>query len=469
MEWIGVQGSRSNSSVNFDCVGVILKRYRCTWELEAGICQSCHYNVLRNNPYLDAESMNSEAPSYTTSMLQEMLVEDDEFADFASDVDGYRRRGFREPIRHETASPRLPHHRLVSGGSDPETSDDEDDESTDGSASTGSLRDFMVDDMAVDGIDAESGNSSDQGTGLRTYNSDTEGPWDEQENEPSSPGIGHRSDTTSATIAFRRPRRRRVAMSSPDPSDSDISDSTNPSRQTSLQSEDYLAPGGFSPLQSEPDGGRSQDVPIQIDSDSDVPVIRHRRKRRTALSVSSDSGDNGARGVNNPASRSSRASCDRTARNHDHSSASSRVHSSHSLGNVNSPPSPINSDSSPARPTPSSHSSSPRVNARRRPMASGFFGDSDVYERDGNDGLSRESSRNTPRAPSDLDEALRSRLVRMREQSEPRVLQSSPRIHDRQERKRLKIQRRARQRRGETSRGGSGHRNFPQQLAYIGG
>ncbi|KAL8696202.1 MAG: hypothetical protein Q9224_002920 [Gallowayella concinna] len=449
---------------------------RCTWELERGMCNSCGYTIhaLNDIAYLDDQSMSSDAPSYTSSALEELLSNDGDFADFL-DVDEDPRHDFRDHIRQRAGLSSSPHHRRISHRSGAETSDDYDDDSTDGSASVGSLRDFLADDMAVDDADAdaESGNSSDANPRMNTYDSGSEGLWNADEHGPSSPGADRRSDTNSTTIPPRRFRRRRVALSSPDPSESDLSDSTHPYWPTSQQPEDYAVPGGFSPLQSEPDGGHSQDVPIQIDSDSDVPIVRHRRKRPTTLSVSSDSEDNGAQGVNISHRRDSGASSDGTARNHNHSSASSVARCSRpsaSTNNSDSRPSAIMVDSSPARPNFPSHFQSPRPSANRlsRPTASDFFEDDSVYDYNGTDNrLGLESSRNTPTAPSDLDERLRSRIARMREQSEQRVPQSAPQRHNLEERKRLKMQRRARAQQERASRVESNHRVHPQRLAYI--
>ncbi|KAL8808347.1 MAG: hypothetical protein Q9182_000167 [Xanthomendoza sp. 2 TL-2023] len=445
---------------------------RCTWELEYGVCNGCGYitDALVNNlADLDDQSMNSEAPSYTSSAIEEILSNDDDLSLF--DDEEHRRRDAREHVRQRARRPVFPHNRRMPHGSGAETSDDDDDDFTNDSASVGSLRDFLADDMAVDDADAdaESGHSSEANSHMNPYDSGTEEPWDVDENEPLSPGADRRSDTNSTTIP-RRFRRRPVALSSPDRSDSDQSDSTHPYWPNSQQHEEH---GGFSPLQSEPDGGHSQDVPIQIDSDSDVPVVRRRRMRPTTLSVSSDSEDNGARGVNILRSHSSRASSNGTARNHNRSSASSVANPSRPPASTNSPdsqPSPIRVVSSPARRHISSHFQSirPYASRRSRPTASDFFEDNSVYDSNNTDNRSGlESSRNTPTAPSEDNERLRSRIVRRREQSEQRMLLSPPQRHNAEERKRLKMRRRARAQQGRSSRGDVNHQVHPQRLAYI--
>ncbi|KAL8813453.1 MAG: hypothetical protein Q9223_000221 [Gallowayella weberi] len=443
---------------------------RCTWELEYGMCSSCGY-ITDSFVNGDDQSMSSDAPSYTSSALEELLSNDDNDV-FLFEDEEQRRRDLREHIRQRRRPVPFPHNRRMPHGSGTETSDDDDDDSTDDSASVGSLRDFLADDMAVDDADAdaESGISSEANAHMNTYDSGSEEQWDVDENEPSSPGADRRSDTNSTAIPPRRIRRRRVAVSSPDRSDSDLSDSNPLYWPTSQQPEGH---GGFSPLQSEPDGGHSQDAPIQIDSDSDVPVVRRRRLRPTTLSISSDSEDNDARGVNILHSRSSRASSNGTARNHNHSSASSVADSSRPPASTNSPdsrPSPIRVASSPARRNISSHFQSlrPNTSRRSRPTASDFFEDNSIYESNDTDNRSGlESSRNTPTAPSEDNGRLRSRIARLRERSEQRVLRSPPHRPNREERKRLKMRRRARAQQERSSRGDSNRQVHPQRLDYI--
>ncbi|KAL8857002.1 MAG: hypothetical protein Q9178_006407 [Gyalolechia marmorata] len=396
--------------------------------------------------------------------LEELLGEDPDHINFV-DIDERtrRRHSLTEHVHQHAGLPfnNRPHRFRRLSGSINETSDEGD--FSDDSGSTGSLRDFVADEMGTDNAGADSDHLSDLRPGTSTYDSGSEHLSDDD--EPSSPPFDLGSNTNPIITARRRCRGRRVAISSPDLNVSD-SDNTHSTQQIGQDHEDYSMRGGFSPLQSSPDGSRFQDVPIQIDSDSDAPPVRpvgRRRKRPLAISISSDEEDNGTRGVDIPRSRSSQASSDRTARNGHQLSAAS-----------DSPPSPIDVGPRSARPTIpsrfSSRSSSPRLVARHHRVPSAPPAeDASMESQDSHDGPSV-LSRTTSAGPSNSRETLRPSLARMRERSERRVLQSrSPsNVQHREERKRLKRQLRASRRPERASREGWNRLDPPQQLAYIG-
>ncbi|KAL8730425.1 MAG: hypothetical protein Q9166_004063 [cf. Caloplaca sp. 2 TL-2023] len=476
--WSGLFNGRFKGLVPFhtpirDASDGVERCPSCMWELEDGMCNSCGYTVLEHIPYMDDEqSVSSEA--YSSLALEELLAEDPDHLGHDSDDNEHRRHVFGHHLRPRRGLPstfsRLGRPHRVSNISSTETSDDDD--LTDESGSSGSLRDFVADDMALDDVDADS-DAQAMRPDLSTYDSGSEPLWDGID-QPSSPHLDHGSHTSFTSPAPRRFRRRRVPVFSPE---NDLSDSPHASRHTSQHREGSLVSGGFSPLQSNPDGGDSQDAPIQIDSDSDigpVPPVRRRKKRPTALSISSHEEDSGSRGVNIPHSRSSRASSDGTARNNNHSSAS-RISS-------RSPPPPISVGSSPAGPSPSHDIRSPRLGARHRRTPSATLAEDSTYEHHVHDESST-SSRNTPTAQSAQEERIQNLRARMLEYSRalqprsplrPQSRSPNPSTRQstnqhRQDRKRLRQQLRARQRQERASRGGLNRQDQPQQLAYIGG
>ncbi|KAI4253498.1 MAG: hypothetical protein L6R42_007558 [Xanthoria sp. 1 TBL-2021] len=443
---------------------------RCTWELEDGTCNSCGYSFLDNFSNSDETTMTIDDLSMDSdhsdiSLAAEALLAED--AEFRIDRAGNVRR--HNQIHRRRGLPFGNLHRRFRGLSESSngiTDGDLTDLTVDSQStgSTGSLRDFVADEtMGIDDAGANSDHTSDMPPS--TYDSGSEHSADHD--EPSSPPFDLGSNMNPSTTARRRFRGRRVAMSSPEPNDSD-SDTSHSTQQTGQHHEDFSMPGGFSPLQSSPVSGRSQDVPISIDSDSDAPPIRpvgRRRKRPTTLSISSDEETSGTRGVDIPLSPSSRAS-DITARNGAPLSMAS-----------NSPLSSIVINSSPLRLTSPSQSPSPRLNARdrlnarHRLLASVPPTEDPSVERLGPHGPPSISSRNTSAGPSNSRETIRASLAHMRERSERRGRQSgSPsNVQHRQERKRLKRQLRARQRQERPSRE-EWNRPIPhQQLAYIGG
>ncbi|KAI4234078.1 MAG: hypothetical protein LQ349_003996, partial [Xanthoria aureola] len=444
---------------------------RCTWELEDGTCNSCGYSFLDNLSNSDETTMTIDDLSMYSdhsdiSLAAEALLAED--ADFTIDGVGNVHRRHNQTHRRMGPPFGIRHRRFrgLSESSNDLTDGDLTDLSVDSQStgSTGSLRDFVADEtMGIDDAGANSDRTSDMPPS--TYDSGSGLPSDQD--EPSSPPFDPGSNLNPNTTARRRLRGRRVAMSSPEPNDSD-SNTSHSTQQTDQHHEDFSMPGGFSPLQSSPVGGRSQDVPISIDSDSDAPPVRtvgRRRKRPTALSISSDEETSGARGVDIPLSPSSRAS-DRTARNGAPLATTS-----------NSPYPSIVIDSSPSRSTSPSRSRSPRLNARdrlnarHRLLTSGSPAENASVERHGPHSSRSIPSHNTSAGPSDSRETIRASLAHMRERSERRGRQSgSPsNVQHRQERKRLKRQLRARQRR-ETPL----HEDWIppiryQQMAYIGG
>ncbi|KAL8839244.1 MAG: hypothetical protein Q9176_004575 [Flavoplaca citrina] len=411
---------------------------RCTWELEDGTCNSCGYSFLEGlsnsdetNVTIDDLSMDSDHSDISLAM-EELLAEDPHYQ--IDRVGNVRRR--RNQIRHRMGLPfdnRHPRYRRSSESSDGFSDGGLTNRSLESGStgSVGSLRDFVADEtMGVDNTGANFDNHSDMPTS--TPESDSEHSSDHD--EPSSPPFRPSSYTNPIDISRRHFRGRRVALSSPEPIDSD-SVSIASTQQSGQHHVDYSMPGGFSPLQSSPAGGRPQDVPIQIDSDSDAPPIRpagRRRKRTIALSISSDEETSGTGEVDIPRSSSSWTS-DRTARNGARLSTAS-----------NSPSVVMSSTSAP--PTSSSRSPSPRPSARHRLLASMTPSEDASVEHDGPRNPPSISNRNTSAAPSGA-RGPRAGLAHTRDRSERRGLQAgSPSDAQQRNRNRLKQQFRARQR-----------------------
>lgn len=403
---------------------------------------------------IDDLSMDSDHSDISLAM-EELLAEDPHYQ--IDRVGNVRRR--RNQIRHRIGLPFDNRHRRFrrssesSGGfSDGGLTNRSLESGSTGSV--GSLRDFVSDEtMGVDNTGANFDYTSDMPTS--TPESDSEHSSDHD--EPSSPPFRPSSNTNPIDISRRNFRGRRVALSSPEPIDSD-SVSIASTRQSGPHDEEYSMPGGFSPLQSSPAGGRSQDVPIHIDSDSDAPPIRpagRRRKRTTALSISSDEETSVTRGVDIPRSSSSRTS-DRTAR------IGARISTA-----SNSPSIVMSSSSAP--PTSSSRFPSPRPSARHRGLASMTPSEDASVERDDPRNPPSISSRNTSATPSGV-RGPRAALAHTRDRSERRGLQAGSLSNAQQRnRNRLKQQFRARQRQERPFREDWNRPNSRQQLAYIGG
>ncbi|KAL8789866.1 MAG: hypothetical protein Q9213_000934 [Squamulea squamosa] len=428
---------------------------RCTWELEDGLCNSCGYSAFDDFPYPDDQSISSDH-SYDSLALEELLGEDPDHMHFDSDESGHRLRSIRDGLRDQVRHHAQHHadlpfnnrlHRFPSQAHESSNDISTDDDLTDDSGSTGSLRDFVDDNMGIGDVGADSDHSSNLRLQTSTFDSGSEGP--EGDDEPLSPHLDNNMNPNPVPIPRQRFRGRRVAISSPDLDDSDSS-TTHSIQPTGQHREDSSMPDGFSPLQSSPHGGRSQDVPIQIDSDSDAPPVRpvgRRRKRPRALTISSDEEDSGPRGVDIPRSRSSRESSERTARNGDHSLAAS-----------DSPPPSIIVDTNPSR----RNSAFRSLPTDRYPQHRGTpSSPSDT---------SPITSRNTSPRPSNSQNTLRANLASMRERSEQRVHQprSPSNVQHREERKRTKRQARARQRQQRALREERTRLDPSQQLAYIG-
>ncbi|KAL8953646.1 MAG: hypothetical protein Q9222_000483 [Ikaeria aurantiellina] len=469
----------------------------CTWELEAGLCNSCGYFSRGGAASFDDEDdddYRSDAQSLSSLTLEEILADHSQDIDYdsaPSEDDAARRQRFREHIRRRAGLPTHGFHRRghLSAVSDHESSSDED--LSEASESTGSLRNF-VDDMAVDEGEADSDHSSSSPP-PSTYFSGSDGITRDSGSPVSLPR-GEVSRAHLRGIQRLRRRGRRARISSTESSDSESPISSRTSRETSQQQEENHGRTNFSPLQPHSHGAGSPNI-IQVDSDSDAPPVRRTRKRPAALLISSDEEDNSTRGVDIPHSRTSGASSSGTARtNGDASGESTPRRNRHTAGiSPVEEPSPIIIASSPSRPHPSHELSSTRAlrdiletrHRRTPPLPSA--------ELSSNDGFTIDSESNPVNvddhsASPDVDDtgaqqlrARLARLARMREQSEQRVLQSvspdgfpSTSPHHRaaqhqRERKRLKRERRARKQQERMASRARGHPvNQPQQLAYIG-
>lgn len=419
----------------------------CTWELEEGMCNSCGYTALAGSFDDDDESVNSEIYSMDSAELEDMLGDEDNHLDFDTDhpeIDRPQQRVI-EAMRRRAGLPVAPHRPHRTG----RWYAPEDDEMSDITESTGSLRNFVADDMGIDaGLDDDNGDSHISSDSEHSSTLDESGP------ERRYSRAGHRY------------QGRRIGRSSPELSDSDHSHSVRSSHQSSQHHEDNASQGGFSPLQESSAGGHSQDIPIQVDSDSDSPPTRRHRRRPVTMSISSDEENNDARGVNIPPSpTTSDAPATTGPRSPELSLArpfpSRRRNTSHAV------PPPILIDSSPARPD-ASRASRPRRSPRGR---------ADTDHRD--------TPSDTSPGDSTDEEALitrRSRAARLREQSDrvgqrinsqsSTLRQTTPTARTaaqyRQERKRLKLERRRRDRQEMEARGGVNPLGPPQQLSYIG-
>ncbi|KAL8696411.1 MAG: hypothetical protein Q9201_007670 [Fulgogasparrea decipioides] len=453
----------------------------CTWELEDGMCNSCGYTAIPGSDVDDDASVSSDIYSIASTELDEMLADPDnridiDPAEFEANqptqrfIDTIRRQAGLPPTVATLHGRRRAPRRFTTTGTDASEGDrlSDVDGLSDFTESTGSLRSFVADDMETtfDNLDnAESFISSDS-----EHSSS-------MENESAS-------DRYAAPVR-RRHREHQIVASSPDPSDSDHSTLTRSSNRSSLHREDSLPQGGSSPRQSSSGGGHSQDIPIQVDSDSDAPPIRRPRRRPAAMSISSDEEDSGARGVNIPSSHNSRSSSDETLRTAYRSppSSSVRQHHHHVPDISTNRPSPILVDSSPARPSssrptrPSNSDSHPGGNCNRRARLELPAVDSTDEEPLANR-RSRAFRQNAPAAspgPHVIDgQQVRSRVARLRdqfEQSEPQnaSVNSSPGRtpeRNREERKRRKQQIRRRQQE-MAPRSQANPMGPPQQLAYI--
>ncbi|KAI4145282.1 MAG: hypothetical protein L6R39_003861 [Caloplaca ligustica] len=314
----------------------------CTWEIEDGMCNSCGYTVhdyddydeytdvepelaadldarpLRPHPYVDFfsedddhGSINSDAQSFGSIELAEVLAQDPGQHDYDSTDSGGNRRGRRqrrlmEHIRRRAGLPLpAPIHRrrqLTSISVSSNYGSEEDSYLSGESGTEGSSQDFMVDDVPID--DDISDNSDDSGHSEATSGLHGSGTEQLTHTEPSLVSHdGDSSDTTAVNSTFRRSRGRRIATSSPDSSEVDESDSGPSSQPLGQHHQGSRNGGGFSPLHLNPATGRAPIIPIQVDSDSDAPPVRRRRIRRTAASFMSDDDDDNGRGVNIPNSR----------------------------------------------------------------------------------------------------------------------------------------------------------------------
>lgn len=293
----------------------------CTWEIEDGMCASCGYTVLDppDSPYHgnyrqtyanfyasdgDDGSNLSDTQSYGSSEIEEALAHDPEEQDYDSSESGSnmglprqrferirRRVGLPMPAplhRRRTSTTLTPSLRL--GSSDGGYS-------SDGMGTPGSLRDFMVDDAPID--DGFTSDRSEHTDDALTYSGRGSSSEPSLHREPSfGPDPGESSDSTAVNTASRRSRSRRIATSSPDLSEDDLSvdsDSDQSVHRRGSHGEGSRSGGGFSPLQHNSEDGGSQNIPIQVDSDSDAPPIRRVRNRPTAASMmSSDEGESEA-------------------------------------------------------------------------------------------------------------------------------------------------------------------------------
>ena len=443
----------------------------CTWELEDGMCNSCGYiDAHEGYPYPDEdEDFGSDARSFSSLELEEILAEQPDFdhLDYESESSGhYRsRRRYTDRLRERAGLPPGPlarrHRPRPASASSAYGSLDDDFSSDESSSPSSSIRDFMVDDSAVDGdADAHSESSVDleamdeHTSSLHRSSSLRSDPSE----EPSDLHTESGSDSTLITTR-RRPRGRRIATSSTEMSDSDSLDITQSSRQSSYHDGDDSRNGGFSPVQPTSEGGGSQNVPIQIDSDSDAPIRRTRRRPTTVSSFSDRDGNSNGGGIQPPPTGMASNSEAADSGSRSPSPGMTQPSEPQTLNAVDRMPSPILVGSSPAgRTLPGRDLSSrmllPPTRPQRRRIPSGA-----PARRSGHDGLSA-SRRSSTQEPSEQRPA--------RSPTGPSL--SSPRQTEqrRKDRRSTKRQARARRQQDRQSQGRMNPLGQPQQLAYIG-
>ena len=313
---------------------------RCTWELEDGLCQSCGY------PSGDEDLTDSDAPEYyppfdmypDENLTEEAVLDaldhaghpdgfDGEYSPASLSEEDYMNEGELQAIRnarhgHSLLGPRpwSPYpdedrtpYDTVDEGTD-ENSEEEDEEG-------GSLDGFVVDD---DGegrhlpttssqsllweTDEETGDD-DHHTQVFGEESEMErGNHSDQESMQYPPSVAFASDEDSDEDPIPPSRRRipprvtNLNSSSSDEGDDRIrAIAKTMNRRTMTQnSPPEKSNGTIQPQRNIPhharaansNGGRSHGVPIEIDSDSDVPVSasQHIRRRHGQRSGAAEEG-----------------------------------------------------------------------------------------------------------------------------------------------------------------------------------
>ncbi|KAL8781803.1 MAG: hypothetical protein Q9203_000097 [Teloschistes exilis] len=442
----------------------------CTWELEAGMCNSCGYTTFHHHAHFaDDESVNTDSDMYSMDSveLEEMLTDPANAHALAVESDdpelNQQHPRMIEAMRHRFRSPR--YHRW-SSMSDSEADDGFSDVTEE---SVGSLREF-VDDVPEMEVDNVTGRMPD-------YSSDSEQP---PYSERPSSSIDESHSGRSLAPSRRRVQRRRVATSSREPSDSGFSTITQSSQRPSEHSENDMSGSRFSPEQQTPDMGHSQDIPIQVDSDSDAPPLRRARRRRAAVPLSSDEDDSDTQEVNALHSRTSRSSNEEARRTGVRPPPPSAARRNARLARIRigRPRAPILIDSSPA-PSNISRLAGPRPvtqghrGARHRRILSETTADESADEETSINESSHMDPQTVPISPTGHEATNEQRLtpqvVDFGEQSDqldgPAELHTSSRMTDqRQHQARLRLKQERRRRRRQEQRANP----IPRQLAYIG-
>lgn len=374
---------------------------RCTWELEDGWCEGCGYGVA--DGYSEPSMSDSDRSYYTNDLGDEPadlhmmgggsnLYAADEFfdersvsvdergasADSDEDPRNYEGRDThlyqafaraRDRVRNPTAAAQNSEHpqRRGSHGVSSIVDHDEDDQSypdtelysSDGTA--GSLNDFIADDAgersplagsprsslygteSINGIEEAMGYSSDYEGGFSPYGSDHEGHI---EGEGSTDNVQNDSDTDSEPNSMAQPSLVDAPIAESDEdaeilavvrarrNDRHLNSNNNTSR--SLR-QDVPQNRGSTYI------GRSKQAPIEIGSDSDIPMPIPRSRRYRPIVDPESSGDDAA-------TRHSRESASSgTVRRRSPSVSSSDVSTTQSTGDVRKQSSRIILNSSPIR------------------------------------------------------------------------------------------------------------------------
>ncbi|KAL8874682.1 MAG: hypothetical protein Q9174_000022 [Haloplaca sp. 1 TL-2023] len=448
----------------------------CTWELEEGMCNSCGYTAIDAAFDNEDESLDSATYSMDSAELEEMLGDEDlDFDDAHPEIDRPPPRMIEDMRRRAGLPAALRHHRRAYYHPSPDpsanTEASDDDDSSDESESEGSLREFVADDTGLEGNIDEVDDSS-----LNGSDSDHASTAGEDRPERRRTGARYRQRHDYPRIRFAE---------SSDRSDRDETTYGPRSRRHGLHGDNDEANDeannelAFGSPQSSA-GGSSQDIPIQVDSDSDGPPVRHSRRRAAPLSISSEE-DNHTRRVNNSHSRTNTGSPTRASSSSpEHSMARplSNRPSNEDTSTSATVPAPILIGSSPARADSPRGSESPHQSRPPRPFRPRCPpSDSLAAESTDDEALITRRSRAAHRARSNSqadDEGQSSSRAASVAGPPEQLLSSFNRrraadpVQHRRERKRMRLERRRRDRQNSGARDRDGFFGAPQHLSYMG-
>ena len=369
---------------------------RCTWELEDGWCESCGYGVA--DGYSEPSMSDSDRSYYTNDLddepadhhmvgddsnlyaaddfLEERSVSVDERAVSADSDEVFRNYGgrdthvyqafarARERARSPTAAAQdsgYPHRRYSHGVSsivdhheDDESYPDTELYSSDGTA--GSLNDFIADDVGErialagsprssiygteNGTEEAMGYSSDYEGGFSPYETDHEG---HVEGRGSTDSVQNDSDGDSEANSIAQPYLVEAPLAQSD-EDAEVIAMTQARRNgRHLNSTARSLRQEIPQYRGSTYIGRSKQAPIEIGSDSDIPMPIPRSRRHRLIVDPESSGDDAA-------TRHSRESASSgTVRRRSPGVSSSGISTTQSTDDVRQRLSPVILNSSPTR------------------------------------------------------------------------------------------------------------------------